>query len=214
MASAFSHAVIALSIGTCFYRSEIPKRVWLVGMVCAALPDLDVIGFRLGIRYGDFWGHRGFTHSLLICRPSRSLRRNRHIPTSHPRNQQTLSVRLAVLNNSQSRHTRRDDQRRPPSRLLLALRQSSLFSAMETDSRLAHRRRTILHSARIRHPPKRIHLDLDSRNPVRITGVANTPQQPLLPLHHHRIKPIAPMHSRQSPQRPIPHRRPQINALA
>jgi inner membrane protein len=31
------------------------------------LPDLDVIGFRLGVHYGDFWGHRGFTHSLLFA---------------------------------------------------------------------------------------------------------------------------------------------------
>jgi inner membrane protein len=26
-----------------------------------------VIGFRFGIRYGDFWGHRGFTHSLVFA---------------------------------------------------------------------------------------------------------------------------------------------------
>ena len=31
------------------------------------LPDIDVVGFRFGIRYGDFWGHRGFTHSLLFA---------------------------------------------------------------------------------------------------------------------------------------------------
>jgi inner membrane protein len=31
------------------------------------LPDIDVIGFWFGIRYGDFWGHRGFTHSLLFA---------------------------------------------------------------------------------------------------------------------------------------------------
>jgi inner membrane protein len=31
------------------------------------IPDFDVIGFRLGIRYGDFWGHRGFTHSLVFA---------------------------------------------------------------------------------------------------------------------------------------------------
>ena len=31
------------------------------------LPDADVIGFRFGVRYGDFWGHRGFTHSLLFA---------------------------------------------------------------------------------------------------------------------------------------------------
>lgn len=67
MASPFSHAVAALSIGTCFYRSGIPKRVWVAGAVCSAIPDLDVIGFRFGIRYSDFWGHRGFTHSLVFA---------------------------------------------------------------------------------------------------------------------------------------------------
>jgi inner membrane protein len=67
MASAISHAVAALSIGTCFYRPEIPKRIWLAGVVCSVIPDLDVIGFRFGIRYGDFWGHRGFTHSLVFA---------------------------------------------------------------------------------------------------------------------------------------------------
>lgn len=67
MASAFSHAVVALGIGTCFYRPEIPKRIWLAGVVCSVIPDLDVIGFRFGVRYGDFWGHRGFTHSLVFA---------------------------------------------------------------------------------------------------------------------------------------------------
>jgi inner membrane protein len=67
MASAFSHAVAALGIGACFYRPETPKRIWLAGVVCSVIPDLDVIGFRFGIRYGDFWGHRGFTHSLVFA---------------------------------------------------------------------------------------------------------------------------------------------------
>ena len=67
MASAFSHAVAALSIGTCFYRPEITKRVWAAGVVCSVIPDLDAIGFRFGIHYADFWGHRGFTHSLVFA---------------------------------------------------------------------------------------------------------------------------------------------------
>src|SRR5580698_1687907 len=67
MASPFSHAVAALSIGTCFYRPEIPKRVWVAGVLCSVAPDLDVIGFKFGIHYGDFWGHRGFTHSLVFA---------------------------------------------------------------------------------------------------------------------------------------------------
>ena len=30
------------------------------------LPDLDVVGFLLGVEYGDPWGHRGATHSLTL----------------------------------------------------------------------------------------------------------------------------------------------------
>ena len=67
MASLFSHAVAALSMGTCFYRSGTPKRIWAIGALCSVIPDMDVVGFRLGIRYGDFWGHRGFTHSLVFA---------------------------------------------------------------------------------------------------------------------------------------------------
>lgn len=67
MASAISHAVAALAIGACFYRPGVPRRVWVVGALCAVLPDLDVIGFRLGIQYQDPLGHRGFTHSLLFA---------------------------------------------------------------------------------------------------------------------------------------------------
>jgi inner membrane protein len=62
-----SHAVAALGIGACFYRPRIPKRVWWVGVACSVLPDIDVLGFRFGVRYGDFWGHRGFTHSLIFA---------------------------------------------------------------------------------------------------------------------------------------------------
>jgi inner membrane protein len=67
MASVFSHAVAALGIGACFYKPGTPNRVWVIGALCSAVPDLDVIGFRFGIRYGDFWGHRGFTHSILFA---------------------------------------------------------------------------------------------------------------------------------------------------
>lgn len=67
MASGFSHAIAALSIGTCFYGPGIPKRVWAMGAFCSVVPDLDVLGFRFGIRYGDFGGHRGFTHSIVFA---------------------------------------------------------------------------------------------------------------------------------------------------
>ena len=44
-----------------------PAQVWIAGMACSVIPDLDVIGFRFGVHYGDLWGHRGFTHSLVFA---------------------------------------------------------------------------------------------------------------------------------------------------
>jgi inner membrane protein len=67
LASVFSHAVAALGIGACFYTPRVPKRVWAIGAMYSVIPDLDVIGFDFGIRYGDFWGHRGFTHSIVFA---------------------------------------------------------------------------------------------------------------------------------------------------
>src|SRR5687768_9712511 len=62
-----SHAVVALAIGGAFYRPEIPRRVWAVGALSAAAPDLAVIGSAFGVAYGDFLGHRGFTHSIFFA---------------------------------------------------------------------------------------------------------------------------------------------------
>jgi inner membrane protein len=67
VASLLSHSVAALGIGMCFNRPQLSQKVLFVGVACTVLPDLDVIGFRLGVHYGDFWGHRGFTHSLVFA---------------------------------------------------------------------------------------------------------------------------------------------------
>jgi inner membrane protein len=62
-----THALAAVAIGSVFPRTSVPRRLWAAGAVVAMAPDADVIGFRLGIAYGDFWGHRGFTHSLVFA---------------------------------------------------------------------------------------------------------------------------------------------------
>jgi len=49
-------------------RGRTPRLRWMIGLCALSLaPDLDVIGFRFGIRYGDPFGHRGATHSLLVA---------------------------------------------------------------------------------------------------------------------------------------------------
>lgn len=67
MASAFSHAFVALALGKASPHPIMTYQVLLLGMTCSTVPDLDVIGFSFGIQYGDLWGHRGMTHSLLFA---------------------------------------------------------------------------------------------------------------------------------------------------
>jgi inner membrane protein len=58
-----THTVIAGLGGKIFTKKCMPLRFWVTTVLCSIIPDLDVIGFRFGIRYGDFFGHRGFFHS-------------------------------------------------------------------------------------------------------------------------------------------------------
>jgi len=67
VASLPTHAVAALALGAAFATPGTPKRVWIAGALVSLVPDLDVLGFRFGVAYGDFFGHRGFTHSLVFA---------------------------------------------------------------------------------------------------------------------------------------------------
>lgn len=67
MASIFGHAITTIAIGKSFPKSIIRWKFWLLGIGCSIVPDADVIGFSFGIEYNSFWGHRGFSHSLLFA---------------------------------------------------------------------------------------------------------------------------------------------------
>jgi inner membrane protein len=64
MPSAFAHAAPALALIPAFAAPDVPKRLWVAGVLCAAAPDLDVAAFSFGIPYGDLLGHRGLSHSI------------------------------------------------------------------------------------------------------------------------------------------------------
>ena len=67
MPTPFTHAFIPLALGHTLTDRKLPLRFWFLAVFCSVLPDLDVIGFSLGVSYGDFWGHRGFFHSLFFA---------------------------------------------------------------------------------------------------------------------------------------------------
>jgi inner membrane protein len=64
MASAFSHAFIAIALGKAYSPQPMPWRFWGLSVLCSVLPDADVLGLALGIHYGAMLGHRGLSHSL------------------------------------------------------------------------------------------------------------------------------------------------------
>jgi inner membrane protein len=68
MASLLTHAFVGVSLGQAGKHEWRKKRsFWIVAVSCSAVADIDVLGFRMGVHYGDLWGHRGMTHSLLFA---------------------------------------------------------------------------------------------------------------------------------------------------
>ncbi len=67
MASIFAHGFTAFALGKTFSKEVTTPKFWILGIICSMLPDADVIGFKFAIAYEDFWGHRGFSHSLLFA---------------------------------------------------------------------------------------------------------------------------------------------------
>ncbi|MDR1424567.1 MAG: metal-dependent hydrolase [Azoarcus sp.] len=66
MPTIITHAVPALAARFALKRA-FPIRLFLLTAFCAILPDFDTIGFRFGVQYGDWLGHRGFSHSLFFA---------------------------------------------------------------------------------------------------------------------------------------------------
>lgn len=67
MPTIITHAAVPLCLGLGLGARQIPPKLLLAGICLAMLPDADVLSFKLGIAYGNVFGHRGFTHSLLFA---------------------------------------------------------------------------------------------------------------------------------------------------
>lgn len=67
MPTIITHAAVPLCLGLGLGQKIIPPRLLFAGVVFAMLPDADVLAFKFGVAYGNAFGHRGFTHSLLFA---------------------------------------------------------------------------------------------------------------------------------------------------
>ena len=66
--ASLGHVVVGMAAARAETQGGAVRRpsaaVMLFWAALSFLPDADVIGFGLGVQYGDPWGHRGATHSL------------------------------------------------------------------------------------------------------------------------------------------------------
>lgn len=62
-----THAFAAVALTKTLSGQKHDWRFWTLAIASSILPDADVVGFALGIEYGDLLGHRGLSHSLLFA---------------------------------------------------------------------------------------------------------------------------------------------------
>lgn len=67
MPTILSHPAVPLGLGIALGSAHVSGRLLAAGVLASVVPDLDVVGFRLGIAYAHELGHRGFTHSLAFA---------------------------------------------------------------------------------------------------------------------------------------------------
>ena len=67
MPSAFGHILVPLSLRIGLGARRMNLRLAVFCAFSAVLPDLDTIGYALGVPYGSVWGHRGASHSLVFA---------------------------------------------------------------------------------------------------------------------------------------------------
>jgi inner membrane protein len=69
--ASIGHVVVGMAAARIYQRRPYSWSKLSVAMAfwggLSLLPDVDVIGFRYGVRYADPLGHRGATHSLLFA---------------------------------------------------------------------------------------------------------------------------------------------------
>ena len=67
MASPWAHAIAGAAAGALYQSPNSRRRVITLAAVCGAVPDLDLIGWPLGVSTFALWGHRGLTHSIAFA---------------------------------------------------------------------------------------------------------------------------------------------------
>jgi inner membrane protein len=67
MCTVITHPAVPIALSVLLPQESASSSLLIAGALCSVIPDLDVVGFEFGIKYGDLLGHRGFTHSIFFA---------------------------------------------------------------------------------------------------------------------------------------------------
>lgn len=67
MPTFIGHAVTGLALSATISQKLQFLRIGILSIVCSVAPDIDAIGFKFGIPYQHWLGHRGFSHSIVFA---------------------------------------------------------------------------------------------------------------------------------------------------
>ncbi|MDP4197857.1 MAG: metal-dependent hydrolase [Bacteroidota bacterium] len=67
MPTIITHGIVGYSGSRIFSDKQQSVKFALLSTLCSIIPDFDAISFKLGVKYGDFFGHRGFSHSIVFA---------------------------------------------------------------------------------------------------------------------------------------------------
>lgn len=67
MASPWAHAIAGAAAGALYQSPGQRRRVITLAAICGVVPDLDLIGWPLGVSTFTLFGHRGVTHSIAFA---------------------------------------------------------------------------------------------------------------------------------------------------
>jgi inner membrane protein len=61
------HAVTGIALSSTISNKRQWLKIGFISVFCSIVADADAIGFRLGIPYQHWLGHRGFSHSIIFA---------------------------------------------------------------------------------------------------------------------------------------------------
>ncbi len=67
MCTVITHPAVPIALSVLLPQETVSSSLLIAAALCSVIPDLDVVGFEFGIKYGDMLGHRGFTHSIFFA---------------------------------------------------------------------------------------------------------------------------------------------------